>query len=108
MAVEGYGTNPGLPENKIGQFFDAFYWALGILLGCDDKSPTTNAGRTLTMAQLFFTLILVAIYTGNLNQFLMKTPQIALVSRFEDTYDQNSQNYSPTLRFCTPQVRRKP
>mmetsp|Transcript_20795 Transcript_20795/g.40413 ORF Transcript_20795/g.40413 Transcript_20795/m.40413 type:complete len:660 (+) Transcript_20795:231-2210(+) len=103
MICEGYGTNPGLPANKLGQFLDSFYWSLTILLAVADKAPTTHAGRTLVMTQLFFTLLLVAVYTGNLISFLLNKPQIYPMDRFQDATEITAEKFGD-WKFCVPQI----
>mmetsp|Transcript_33754 Transcript_33754/g.81795 ORF Transcript_33754/g.81795 Transcript_33754/m.81795 type:complete len:660 (+) Transcript_33754:187-2166(+) len=103
MITEGYGTNPGLPQNKLGQFLDSFYWSLTILLMVADKAPTTHAGRTLVMTQLFFTLLLIAVYTGNLISFLLNKPLISPMDRFQDATEETAEKFG-AWKFCVPQV----
>jgi hypothetical protein len=104
MVVEGYGTNPSLPMNRVGQFFDSFFWSLTLVLGVADKQPSTHAGRTLTMAQLFFALLLVSVYTGNLNNFLLNRPLTYPMDNFQDAVNPNTKKYRSDFLFCTPQI----
>ena len=47
-------TNPSLPSrrHKGTQLLDCVYWAVTIMLGAADKTPTTMAGRTIIVAHL--------------------------------------------------------
>mmetsp|Transcript_3247 Transcript_3247/g.7708 ORF Transcript_3247/g.7708 Transcript_3247/m.7708 type:complete len:709 (+) Transcript_3247:213-2339(+) len=100
MFVEGYGTNEMLSTNPIGLIFDTFYWSLTLILGIADKQPSTHAGRTLVMAQLFFTLLLVAVYTGNINSFLLNVPTVTKIARFDDLINTESDLYNSNNVVC--------
>jgi hypothetical protein len=76
---------------------------LTILLAIADKAPTTHAGRTLVMTQLFFTLLLVSVYTGNLISFLLNKPLVAPMDRFQDATEESSEKFGK-WKFCVPQV----
>jgi hypothetical protein len=43
------------------------YWSLTLQLGCPDKQPVTDGGRTIVLGLLFLTMLMQAVYTGSLN-----------------------------------------
>jgi len=98
--VEGYGTNPQMPTGFGTRLFDAMYWSMTIVLGVADKQATTHAGRTLTMAQLFFTLLLIAVYTGNLNSVLQNVQLAFKVDDFSDFVDRESKKFNADHKIC--------
>ena len=65
-----------------------------------DKTPTTHGGRTVVMAQLFFYLIILAIYTGSLINFLLAEPTATPITTFADLYDHSSLNYRSSNTVC--------
>ena len=102
MWVEGYGTNDALWDfsNPLGQLFDALYWGVTLILGAADKAPTTHAGRSLVCAQLFFGVLLIALYTGNLSSFLANIPTSTAVKDISNIFDPNSPYYSKSHKIC--------
>lgn len=74
--------------------------ALLILVTGSDKTPTTHGGRTVVMAQLFFFLIILSIYTGSLINFLLAEPAATPITTFADLYDPSSLNYRPGNTIC--------
>mmetsp|Transcript_45229 Transcript_45229/g.94702 ORF Transcript_45229/g.94702 Transcript_45229/m.94702 type:complete len:454 (-) Transcript_45229:1088-2449(-) len=110
MFTEGYGTNDehitgvnGLGRQPLGGaaiYFESCHWALLILVTGSDKTPTTHGGRTIVMAQLFFYLIILSIYTGSLINFLIAEPEATPITKFEDLYDSLSPNYRPSNTVC--------
>ena len=102
--VEGYGTNETMPAsaNPVSQYLESVYFAVSCLLGGHDKSATTIAGRILFIAHLFFTLILLSVYTGNIASFLINKPYVEPLGQFSDITDVSSYLYSRNTVVCYP------
>jgi hypothetical protein len=67
-----------------------------------NQAPSTWAGRTIYVCQLFFGQLLIALYVGNLVTFLgAVTPKTAITS-VNDLFDTNSINYDASHSICIP------
>ena len=128
MLTEGYGTNDEhvtgvnglgrMPLSNGAIYFESCHWLIHVSNGCaccrltdasrallilvtgSDKTPTTHGGRTIVMAQLFFYLIILSIYTGSLINFLLAEPAATPISSFADLYDPSSLNYRSSNTVC--------
>lgn len=79
--------------------------AITLILGAADKAPTTNAGRTLVSAQLFFGVLLIALYTGNLASFLTNIPTETPVVAVQNLFDKTSLYFNKNHRVRCACVR---
>lgn len=62
----------------------------------------THGGRTIVLAQLFLTVILQAIFTGNLNNILLKQPFQTQVDTFQDYTNPSAPKFKATNSICYP------
>ena len=62
----------------------------------------THGGRTIVLAQLFLTVILQAIFTGNLNNILLKQPFQTQVDTFQDYTNPSTPKFKATNSICYP------
>ena len=104
---EGYGVGNSLSEYKRNPFLliiQSLQWSILLLLGAASRQPVTHAGRTLVMANLFFVVLWISVYTGNLNQFLLSVPYQTKVNRIED-FDpiKRTSMFSSRNTVCVPQ-----
>ena len=103
---EGYGIGNALSEykhNPLLLVIQAFQWSLLLFLGAASRQPATHAGRTLVLANLFFVMIWISVYTGNLNQFLLSVPREQKVNRIADFSPvARTSLYSKKHNMCIP------
>jgi hypothetical protein len=62
----------------------------------------THGGRTIVLAQLFLTVILQAIFTGNLNNILLKQTFRTQVDTFQDFTNPIALKFKATNTICYP------
>jgi ABC-type amino acid transport substrate-binding protein len=116
--AEGYGTNQCMYTpldlstckgyqvyvwsvlSALWRWSDGLYWAGTICLGAADKAPTTIAGRLLVTVQLFFSLIVMTMYTGGVATFLSETSSGSKVTSFNDYIDKTSGSFDPENTLC--------
>ena len=67
-----------------------------------NQAPSTWAGRTIYICQLFFGQLLVALYVGNLVTFLGNVTPKTPLNSVNDLFDSTSPNYSPSNSICIP------
>ena len=100
--VEFRADNESFATKLLLRIWDAIYYSATILLGVADKQPVTHGGRTIVLAQLFFTLILQAVFTGNLNNILLKQPVKTKISSFQDFTNPLAPNFRRENTICYP------
>jgi hypothetical protein len=70
--------------------------------GVADKQPMTHGGRTIILAQLFLAAILQAIFTGNLNNILLRQPFQTQVDTFQDYTNPGAPKFNSRNTICYP------
>ena len=101
-AVEYRADNDCFATNPLERLWDTMYYSMTILLGVADKQPVTHGGRTIVLAQLFMTMILQAVFTGNLNNILLRTPLNNNVNSFQDYTNVQASRFNPRNSICYP------
>jgi len=102
--TEGYGFINSLSEfrwSPLRLLVEGMYWSLLQLFGAATRSPVTVAGKILLVTQLFFKLLLISTYTGNLNSFLSTIPTSTKVQRIEDFF-RTTKGFSKSNSICVP------
>jgi len=95
-----FGFNPDMPKQHVPAILESIYWAFSTIMGIAGHSPETHAGRTMIMAQLFLTLLVVAIYTGNLAASLLATEPVTIIQTLSDLADTSSPTYLSGGSVC--------
>jgi len=100
--VEYQADNDAFPTNPLTRLFVTMYYSFTIVLGCADAQPVTHGGRVIVLAQLFLTVILQAVFTGNLNNILLNTPMINKVEAFQDYTNPLAPKFNSRNSICYP------
>jgi len=66
----------------LNALYDTWYWVFSTLLGGADKAPVTVGGKIIFCAHTFFSVVIIATYTGGVAAFLTQQASVPVVTGF--------------------------
>lgn len=72
------------PDTSAGlnALYDTWYWVFSTLLGGADKAPVTVGGKIIFCAHTFFSVVIIATYTGGVAAFLTQQASVPVVTGY--------------------------
>ena len=102
FVVEYRADNEFFSTNPLLRLWESMYFSVTMLLSVPNNQPLTHGGRTIVLAQLFCTLILQAVFTGNLNIILLRQNFKTTVDSFQDYTDPMALKFNGGNTICYP------